>query len=151
MFIIAWVLIIGLLFVFFQFQQQASVTRSEEIIHGKLVLTADRQGHYLVKGRINDVPVDLLVDTGATMVAISKPLADKMNLSGRYPITMNTAGGSVKGYLTRIDSLTFGNFQFSNIKAVIMQQSSDELVLLGMNVLSEFKIHQENNKLILER
>ena len=88
MFILAWVMVFGLLFVFFHFQQQAGTTRSEEVRHGKLILTADRQGHYRVKGRINQIPVDFLVDTGATMIALSKSQADKMNLVGRYPITI---------------------------------------------------------------
>lgn len=151
MFILAWLMIFGLLLVFFYFHQQATMTRSEEIKHGKLIITADRQGHYRIKGQINQIPVDFLVDTGATMVAISKPLADKMNLSGRYPIAMNTAAGTVNGYLTRIDTLSFGNFQFNNVKAVIMGQGNDDLVLLGMNILSEFKIYQDNNQLILQR
>lgn len=151
MFLFAWLTVFGLLFVFFYFQQQGTMTRAEEMKHGKLILTADRQGHYRVKGRINQISVDFLVDTGATMVAISKSLADKMNLVGRYPISMNTAAGTVEGYLTRIDSLSFGDFQFTNVKAVIMQQNSSDVVLLGMNVLSEFKIYQDNNQLILER
>ncbi len=151
MYVMAWVLAFGLLFVFFQFQQQATNTRSEKMIHGKLVLTPDGEGHYRVKGRINGLAVDFLVDTGATMVAISKPLADKINLVGRYPVNMNTAGGKVEGYLARIDNLSFGDFHFNNVKAVIMPKNNDDMVLLGMNVLSEFKISQENNQLILER
>lgn len=151
MFILAWVMVFGLLFVFFHFQQQASMTRAEEMKHGKLILTADRQGHYRVKGRINRTSTDFMVDTGATMVAIPKDLANKLNLAGRYPVTMKTAAGEVTGYLTRIEQLSFGDFQFNNVKAVIMEQSNDNLVLLGMNVLSEFKISQDNKKLILER
>ena len=151
MFVLAWVMVFALLFVFFHFQQQSTMTRAEEIKHGKLILTADRQGHYRVKGQINQVPVDFLVDTGATMVAISKSLANKMNLTGRYPLSINTAAGTTNGYLTRINNLSFGEFQFDNVKAVIIEKSEDDMALLGMNVLSEFKIYQEDNQLVLER
>lgn len=151
MFVLAWILVFALLFTFFQFQQQSSMTGSQEIEHGKLILTADSQGHYMVKGQINNRPVHFLVDTGATMIAISKPLADSMQITGQYPVSMNTAAGTVKGYLTRIQTLSFGNFHFNNVKAVIMPENNDDMALLGMNVLSEFKISQQNNQLIIER
>jgi len=150
MILLAWIIVFAGLLFFFSWSRPSgskvySATSSEYIVG------ADLQGHYFIKGQINQHPVTFLVDTGATLVAIPQNLADKMQLVGRASITMSTANGDVDGSLTRLGTLDFGQFNLKNVKAVIMPKDEDETVLLGMNVLSCFNIVQENNRLILKK
>lgn len=150
MFILAWIIVFCVMFVFFYFNQKSESTvyvmnRSE------LALTADKEGHYRIKGRINNHPVEFLVDTGATYVAISQTLADTLHVTGNYPISLSTANGNVTGSLTRLESLSFGEFNLKDVKAVIVPNNKQDDVLLGMNVLSKFTIVQKDNVLILKR
>lgn len=150
MFLIVWIILFFGLFLFFYYYD-----KSDSIVHvattNEFILSADGEGHYRMKGRINDYPVEFLVDTGATLVAIPKNIAERLHISGRYPVTMTTANGEVTGSLTRLQQLSFGEFKLNDIKAVIIPAASDDTVLLGMNVLSQFNIEQQGNRLILKK
>jgi aspartyl protease family protein len=149
MFLLVWIILFFGLFSFFYYYN-----KSENTVyvanHSVYALSADQEGHYRIKGRINDYPVEFLVDTGATLVAIPQSIAEKLHIKGRYPITISTASGEVTGSLTRIEQLSFGEFNLKDVKAVIIPGASDETVLLGMNVLSQFDIKQEDKQLILK-
>jgi aspartyl protease family protein len=150
MFLIVWIILFFGLFLFFYYYG-----KSDSVVHvvtgTEFVLGADSEGHYRIKGKINDKPVEFLVDTGATLVAIPQNVADNLHISGRYPVTMTTANGEVTGSLTRLQQLSFGEFKLNDIKAVIIPASNDDVVLLGMNVLSQFNIEQDGKRLILKK
>lgn len=150
MFLLVWAILFIGLFLFFYYYGKSDNT-GYVVNRGELVLSANREGHYHIKGKINDYPVEFLVDTGATLVAIPQSVADRLHISGRYPITMSTANGEVTGSLTRVQQLTFGEFSLTDVKAVIIPGANDDLVLLGMNVLGQFNMVQQDKKLILKR
>ncbi|KTD43715.1 retropepsin-like aspartic protease family protein [Legionella quateirensis] len=150
MFLLVWIILFAGLFVFFYYYDKSDSTvyvanRSE------FILSADKEGHYRIKGSINDFSVEFLVDTGATLVAIPQTIAKQLHITGRYPVTISTANGEVTGSLTRLKQLSFGEFELKDIKAVIIPGADDETVLLGMNVLSQFNMVQEANRLVLKR
>ncbi|WED42341.1 retropepsin-like aspartic protease family protein [Legionella cardiaca] len=150
MFLAVWLIFFGLLFWFFHYYQNAEQGQYQ-VNAGTVSVTPDPQGHYYVDGYINDHPVKFLLDTGATLVAIPENLAKKMNLRGRYAVTIKTAGGEVTGSLTRLENLSFADFKFQNIKAVIVPTDNDNVVLLGMNVLAQFDLSQKGKRLILKK
>ncbi|RUR08426.1 TIGR02281 family clan AA aspartic protease [Legionella sp. km772] len=149
MFLLVWIIIFIGFFLFFYYQ---SDSKSKVILANQkeFVLTANSSGHYLISGRINNYPVEFLVDTGASFVAIPQNIADTLHISGRYPMTLSTANGMITGSLTRIEQLSFGAFTLYDVKAVIIP-NDDDTVLLGMNVLEHFNITQKKKQLILEQ
>ncbi|MDI1351297.1 MAG: retropepsin-like aspartic protease [bacterium] len=150
MFVFVWIILFVGLFLFFYYQGKSdSIAYTDSA--GEFILSADKNGHYHTKGQINHFAVEFLVDTGATVVAIPQNVADRLQLVGKYPITMVTANGEVTGSLTRLQQLTVGQFTLTDIKAVIIPRSDDEIVLLGMNVLSQFNIMQQDNRLVLKK
>ena len=151
MYLLTWISLFLLLFAVFHFNETSNHTSEQTNRHGRLVVSADAQGHYWINGTIHDHPVKFLVDTGATMVAFSKSLAQKLGIEGRYPMAIQTANGPSQGSLTRIQTLSFGDFSFHHVKALILENQKNDTALLGMNILSEFKMSQNNNQLILER
>ncbi|WP_419419161.1 retropepsin-like aspartic protease family protein [Legionella sp. D16C41] len=150
MFIIMWLFLFFLLFTFFYYSS-SSKNSDYQIRGGTLTINRNSNGHYQVAGTINDFKVDFIIDTGATLVAIPKSIADRLKLTGHYPILLQTANGNVSGLLTRIEKITFANFKLYNVKAVIMPSNDDSLVLLGMNVLSQFNIAQQDNQLTIKK
>ncbi|WP_028388277.1 retropepsin-like aspartic protease family protein [Legionella fairfieldensis] len=150
MFVIAWLIFFILLFLFFYYYNQ-NEKASYHVQHGTVTIRADKQGHYRLEGYVNDYPVEFMIDTGATLVAIPQKLATQMNLEGRYTISMGTANGVVTGSLTRLKQLGFAGFTLHNIKAVIIPGSEDNVVLLGMNVLSQFNLSQQDKRLIIKK
>jgi aspartyl protease family protein len=148
MFILVWIIIFIGLFLFFTYHGSQS-SRVLVASHHEFSLTADTQGHYFIEGRINEYPVTFLIDTGATLVAIPQPIADKLHLTGKYPVSLSTANGEITGFLTRVEQISFGAFTVYDVKAVIIPDRDDDTVLLGMNVLSRFNITQSKKRLIL--
>lgn len=149
MFIVAWLIFFALLFVFFLYYNQGE-KGSYQVKHGTVTISPDDQGHYRIEGNINEYPVEFMVDTGATLVAIPQKLATQLKLQGRYAVSIDTASGQVTGSLTRLKQLGFAGFTLNDIKAVIVPGSDDNTVLLGMNVLSKFNLSQESKRLVIK-
>lgn len=149
MFLLTWIILFAFLFVFFYYHERGDSV-IQKVSSSELILKSGKDGHYRVQGKINDYPVNFLIDTGASMVAIPKNIAQDLHLEGRYPIQLQTANGEVTGMLTRLRSVSLGQFTLNDVKAVITPDDSDDTVLLGMNVLSEFHLIQKNNELVIK-
>jgi len=74
----------------------------------EVVLDADRQGHFVATGQINGRDVRFLVDTGATLVSVPESVADRLGLERAAPIRLETAGGTVQGWMTRLEEVRLG-------------------------------------------
>jgi aspartyl protease family protein len=98
------------------------------------------------------VPARFLVDTGATLTAVSSDTAERAGLAPRragIPIRMQTANGMVAAKLTEIDDLRFGNVAAHGLDAIIAPGLGPTNVV-GMNLLSRLSSWRvENNVLIL--
>lgn len=111
----------------------------EQVVEGgetRVPLSAD--GHFWLRANVNGVEANFLVDTGATLTAVSQGLADRAGLEprrGGIPVRIQTANGAVNAEITSIESLSFGNVDASGIDAVIAPTLGDTNVI-GMNVLS---------------
>jgi aspartyl protease family protein len=95
-------------------------------------------GHFWLRARVNGMPTNFLVDTGATLTAVSAETAQRIGLQPRetgIPIRMQTANGTVAAQLTTIDELRFGNVAARGIDAIIAPGLGPTNVI-GMNLLS---------------
>ena len=113
-----------------------------------VVLERRRNGHYEAQGAINGQPVRFLVDTGATDVAISDRVARAIGLEFGPRITVLTAAGPVRGWMTRLDSVQLGALALSDVRATIAPGLGDQ-ALLGMSFLKHFSIVQEGETLVI--
>jgi aspartyl protease family protein len=111
----------------------------EQVVEGRetrVGLAPD--GHYWLRATVNGVPANFLVDTGATLTAVSAETAERVGLKPReagIPVRMHTANGSVAAQLTTIDEFRFGNVAARGIDAIIAPGLGPTNVI-GMNVLS---------------
>ena len=111
----------------------------QQVVEGgetRVPLAAD--GHFWLRAEVNGHPANFLVDTGATLTAVSQELADEAGLEprrGGIPVRIDTANGSIAAQLTTIENLSFGNVRAGGIDAVIVPNMGPTNVI-GMNVLS---------------
>ena len=104
-----------------------------------VVLKRDPSGHYRAEAYINGVKADVLVDTGATGVAISQKLADSLGIQSHAAIATNTANGETVGYMIRLASVRLGGIEAKDVGATIAPGLEGE-ALLGMSFLSRMDI-----------
>jgi aspartyl protease family protein len=114
-----------------------------------IVLKSNRAGHYVAPGMINGEPVVFLLDTGATQVALSADLADRIGLRRGVPMSSLTANGYVRSWLTRLDRVELGPFVMQDVQAAILPSMPADEVLLGMNFLKHLELTQKGRQLVI--
>ncbi len=109
-------------------------------------------GHFWLRAEVNGVRAAFMVDTGATLTAVSDPVAQAAGLEprqGGIPIRLNTANGPISAQITSIDELRFGSVAARGLDAV-MSPNLGETNVIGMNLLSRLESWRvEDNVLIL--
>ena len=125
----------------------------EQVVDGgetRVPLAPD--GHYWLRAQVNGHEASFLVDTGATLTAISEETARQAGLSpreGALPIRMQTANGAVAAQITSIGELRFGNVAARGLDAIIAP-GLGETNVIGMNLLSRLaSVRIEQGELVL--
>lgn len=111
----------------------------EQIVEGgETRLPLARDGHFWLRAELNGTPANFLVDTGATLTAVSSGLAERAGLEprrGGLPVTIGTANGPVAAQLATADELRFGNVSARGLDIVIAP-TLGETNVIGMNLLT---------------
>ena len=115
-----------------------------------VILKRGLDGHYRAEALINGEKVNVLVDTGATGVAISQSIADRLNLKSMDAIRTNTANGDSIGYMVRLKSLQLGGVNANDVSAMIAP-GLDGDVLLGMSFLGRMDVRLFNGEMTIKQ
>ena len=115
-----------------------------------VVLKRGIDGHYRAEALINGEKVEVLIDTGATGVAISQRIADKLNLASLNAIRTNTANGDSIGYMVRLNSIKVGGVEAHDVAAMIAPGLEGD-VLLGMSFLSRMDVRLYKGEMTIKQ
>lgn len=125
----------------------------EQVVEGgETRIPMANDGHYWLRAEVNGEPVNFMIDTGATLTAVSSEVAERVGLEprrGGLPVQLSTANGTISARLTTVDEIRFGNVAARGLDAVIAPNLGDTSVI-GMNLLSRLKsVRLEDNMMIL--
>ena len=155
---LAWIAILGLLYVFFadllsdfNNPNQSPETLISETGVTRVVLSRNRYGHYVATGLINQHPVEFMLDTGATSISIPKNVARRLKLTPGGPSQVQTANGTITVYRTQLDSVSIGKIRLHNIRAHINPHIQGDEILLGMSFLKHVDFTQTGKELIISQ
>lgn len=127
-------------------------TQSLSLDEGRIEVPRAPDGHYHLVLDVNGVPVDFLVDTGASAVVLSRRDAERAGLAPDdldYYTSARTANGEVATAPVRLEQL--GPFDDGGIRAFVNGGELDKS-LLGMDYLQRFGTVQiTGDRLILAR
>jgi aspartyl protease family protein len=96
-------------------------------------------GHFWVVASINGAKTRMLIDSGATVTAISTGTAHAARVdtgTGLTPVMLRTANGVAPARIGSIDELRVGNIVARNLK-IVSAPGLGGLDVLGMNFLSK--------------
>ena len=134
---------------------QRTITPRQSVVDGTtIVLPRARDGHYYLTLDINNMPVEFVVDTGASQVVLTQDDAKRIGLnpsSLSYLGTASTANGTVRTAAVRLDTVSLGAITDTSVRAVVNDGQMFGS-LLGMTYLSNFdSITIKDGQLILSR
>jgi clan AA aspartic protease (TIGR02281 family) len=90
------------------------------------------------------VKTHMIVDTGATLTMVSKPLAKRLGLRAQSQVSILTANGTISAPLARLGSIKVGTAEVHGLEVTVAPQrfTNDPRVegLLGLNFLSRFHL-----------
>lgn len=110
-----------------------------------VVLTRSPDGHFHWPGRVGDLDVDFLVDTGATATALPQALAERAGLQPLGELRTQTAGGAARGYAARADIELRGGVKADRLVVTVLPDL--QAPLLGMDVLGRLHFSQKPGEL----
>jgi aspartyl protease family protein len=120
-----------------------------------LNIPRDARGHFETEGRINGQPIDFMVDTGASTIALNETSAASFGLRpspGDYKVSVSTANGTVKAARTQIDMVDLGGLVVRDVDALVLPDDALSENLLGLSFLSRLKrFEYANGTMVLEQ
>jgi aspartyl protease family protein len=96
-------------------------------------------GHFWADARINGVKRRMLIDSGATVTAISERTAAAAGVKGGFapvPVVLQTANGLAPARSASVEELRVGNIVARDLKVVVSPAFGD-MEVIGMNLLSK--------------
>jgi aspartyl protease family protein len=107
---------------------------------GSMRLQADSQGHFTGDFKINGKPVQGMIDTGATYVALNESLARRLGYSGNqldFRYGVNTANGQTKAAHITLDRVEIGGIRVRDVEAFVLRDTALSNTLVGMSFLKK--------------
>ena len=95
--------------------------------------------------------MQVLVDTGANVVALSAAQANSLGIdfNAGEPSRVETASGITSAYSITLQSVSVGGIKIENVQATVVAGDYPTTVLLGMSYLQHVKIQEHNGILSL--
>ncbi len=118
----------------------------------EIVIPVGPGGHFLTQGAINGQSVRFMVDTGATLVALSRAEATRigLDLRGARAVSTQTAGGVAVAQMLPLQRVRVGEVEVYDVMALVTEAQMP-YILLGNSFLDRFQWRRDNDVMRLER
>ena len=102
-------------------------------------IEAKDNGHFNAQADINGRPIDVMIDTGATMVALSYEDAERAGIllnDTDFTRAVSTANGVARVAPVTLERVSIGNITVRDVPAAVAERGRLKTSLLGMSFLS---------------
>lgn len=159
-----WIAIFLLLFIIFSFRSEfgtvwermkseVSGTSNQTTSGEQIILTRHDNGHFWIRASVNNVPIDFLVDSGATGISMSDVDADKAGINYDFndiPVIVSTANGQSRSWRAQISSFKTETVTYDNVP-ILVSPTLGDTNLLGMSYLNRLQSWRvSGDKMILQ-
>ena len=115
----------------------------------------DARGHFLVEARVDGRLINFMVDTGASVIALTASDAARLGIHPAqrdFTVEVRTANGSVRAAPARLDKVEVGDLIVRDVAAVILPDGALSDNLLGLSFLSRLRrFEYSDGRLVLEQ
>ncbi|OJT98009.1 MAG: aspartic protease [Rhizobium sp. 63-7] len=105
----------------------------------EVILYKAMNGHFQADATVNGQSIGMLVDTGASMIALSHEDAERIGINPEnltYSVTVMTANGIARAAPVTLSEIAIGPIIRRNLPATVAEQGKLDQSLLGMSFLS---------------
>jgi len=135
-------------------EQKAAMATPASSAPRVISIGRDHRGHFQAHGRIDGRQVSFMVDTGASIIALTERDADRIGVRparNAYTAAVQTANGVVRAAPVTLNTVDIGGLVVRDVKAVVVSGGGLKENLLGLSYLTRLKrFEYSNNKLVLE-
>jgi len=114
----------------------------------------DHRGHFQANGRVDGRQVSFMVDTGASVIALTERDADRLGIRpsrNSFTAAVSTANGVVRAAPVMLNSVDIGGLVVRDVRALVVPGGALNENLLGLSYLTRLnRFEYSNNKLLLE-
>jgi aspartyl protease family protein len=120
-----------------------------------VILSPNTQGHFQTEGRIDGRRVTFMVDTGASVIALTTDTAASLGIRpmpNDYTAAVKTANGIVHAAPVELGMVEIEDITLHNVSAIVLPDGALSDNLLGMSFLS--RLHRwefADGRLVLEQ
>ena len=113
----------------------------QEVVGQEVRVQMSEDGHFWARVRIGDTERRMLIDSGATLTALSTRTAAEVGLKVErpiFPMLIDTANGRISAETSTVPELKLGDVVARDLP-VVVSPAFGETDVLGMNFLSRLK------------
>jgi aspartyl protease family protein len=117
-------------------------------------ITKGANGHFNVEANVDGRRIAMLVDTGASVIALRETEARRLGVHpsrSEYTATAHTANGIVKAAPVRLNRVEVGDVVVRDVAAFVLPDEALGQNLLGMSFLGKVRWEHRKGKLVLEQ
>ena len=109
----------------------------------RVTLRADARGHFQAAASINGRSIPVMVDTGATSVALrhedAAALGVRPPMPSDYTVPIATANGTARAARIVLSEVRIGDVRVKNVEALVMPEHALGTNLLGMSFIRRLR------------
>jgi aspartyl protease family protein len=130
-------------------QPAANVDNSRSVL-----LKPDKDGHFHTEARVDGYRLEMVVDTGASMIALRAVEAARLGIhptARDYNVKVSTANGVSRAALVQLGRVEIGDIVVRDVAALVHPDEALGVNLLGMSFLSRVRWTHDRGKLLIEQ
>lgn len=115
----------------------------------------DRQGHFRVEARVEGRRLDFMIDTGASVIALTASDAARLGVrpvQNDFTARVRTANGVIKAAPIQLASVEVGGLTVRDVPALVLPDDALSENLLGLSFLSRLRrFEYARGRMVLEQ
>jgi aspartyl protease family protein len=117
-----------------------------------VAIAAESDGHFYIDAEINFRPVRMMVDTGATVVALRQSDAEAVGIRlhrADFAHPVQTANGATHAAEAMLDAIAVADIEIDGVRALVLPDDQLSVSLLGGSFLNRLERYEMRSETLI--